>query len=159
MALASTLAKVLGSLPPAQKEILYNHSQKHAFHRGRQWFGAGMRVVLGADVPSLAAEVDVPCPVAAAFNVRRDSSELGWFSAKLDERLLAAIKHIVTSAGKSEEGMEQYLKELENTDPVELHRFVEGQYLALAASRRSLTAESRPARSRAARSSSRAKKG
>jgi hypothetical protein len=118
-------------LPNKRKTIMFNYSQKHGFHRGRQWFGAAMRVVQGEGVaPTLAYDAIAACPVAAAFEVKRDASPTGWFSAKLDERLLAAIKHIIEAAGDCENGMEQYLKELESCDPVELQNFVESQYLA-----------------------------
>ncbi len=125
---APTLSRVLSALPASRMKILYEYAQKHAFHRGRQWFGVGMRVSNGK---ALGSESGAACPVAAAFHVKRDTSSAGWFSARLDENLLAAIKHIVVAAGRSEDGMEEYLKELENTDPVELHQFVEHQYRTL----------------------------
>lgn len=136
MAIGPTLAKVLGSLPPDKTVLLHEYQKNKAFHRGRQWFGFGMRVApsmdpLGARSFTMSAMDLAACPVAAAFNVSLDTSPNGWFSAKLDENLLAAIKHIVEAAGNGEDGMEEYLKELENTDPVELYQLVETQALAI----------------------------
>lgn len=125
-----TLAKVLGELPADRKAAMFHYAQRSGFHRGRQWFGAGMRVVKDSDTGSallLASAVDMACPVAAAYDVAPDYSETGWFSARLDQNLLSAIKHIVETAG-GEDGMEQYLKELENTSPFDLQDFVEIQY-------------------------------
>ncbi|MDW9570214.1 hypothetical protein GOA98_24585 [Sinorhizobium meliloti] len=133
-----TLARVLSALPAERKKILFEHIQAGAFHRGRQWFGTGMHVppaALAAAAPGnfvpLMAMTDAPCPVAAAFHVERDTSPSGWFSAKINENLMMAIKHIVEFAGQREDGMEQYLKELENTDPIELYHFVVSQFMAL----------------------------
>lgn len=72
----------------------------------------------------------VACPVAAAFGVQPDLSEIGWFSAKLDANLLAAIKHIIDAVGKREDGMEEYMKQLENTGPEMLHELVNHLYQA-----------------------------
>ncbi len=130
---APTLAKVLSRLPTPRMKVMYEHSLNHGFHRGRQWFGVGMRVVNG--IARGPGEDRDPCPVGAAFQVRYDPSKAGWFSAKLDKNLLDAIKHIVVAAGNGEDGMEQYLKELENTDPVELHQFVARQYRSRVASK------------------------
>jgi len=88
------------------------------------------------------AMYDAPCPVAAAFHVERDPTPSGWYSAKIDENLMMAIKHIIEFAGQREDGMEQYLKELENTDPVDLHHFVVSEFVALNGSAN--PAENRP---------------
>lgn len=144
-----TLARVLKSLPDDRKRILFEHIQTGAFHRGRQWFGTGMHVppaaiasaAPGSPVP-LMAMYDAPCPVAAAFHVERDPTPSGWYSAKIDENLMMAIKHIIEFAGQREDGMEQYLKELENTDPVDLHHFVVSEFVALNGSAN--PAENRP---------------
>lgn len=133
-----TLARVLGALPPDRKKILFQHMEAGAFHRGRQWFGTGMHVPMQAvmntastaTVP-LMALADAPCPVAAAFHVERDESERGWYSAKINGNLMEAIRHIIEFAGNREDGMEQYLKELENTNPLELSQFILAQYDAV----------------------------
>ena len=83
---APTLAKVLASLSAEQKEILFNHQQTGAFHRGRQWFGFGMHVT-GNSPTTMSAMAESPCPVAKAFDVELDMSASGWFSAKIDDRL------------------------------------------------------------------------
>jgi hypothetical protein len=139
MAVGSTLDRVLSSLPDDKKLKLHEYQKDHAFHRGRQWFGFGMRVARSSKAPgtkgpstasfALSAMEAVACPVAAAFDVKRDTSKNGWFSARLDENLLAAIKHIIGAAGNAEDGMEEYLKELENTDPIELYQLVEAHAL------------------------------
>ena len=132
----STLMRVLGSLPEKNLAKMYEYSLTHGFHRGRQWFGTSMRVLPNEEGRfegelTLAAQEADACPVGAAFGVKRDVSDAGWFSAKLDMNLLSAIKHIVSHAGRQEDGMEQYLKELENTDPIQLQRFIESRHIAL----------------------------
>jgi len=131
-----TLFKVLDTLPDSRMKILAGYSKENAFHRGRQWFGTGMQVQTAEDGSKTLRVIDsAACPVAAAFNVQRDYSKSGWFSAKLDQNLLAAIRHIVENAG-GEEGMEQYLKELENTDPIELHDWIERRRTTITQKRR-----------------------
>jgi hypothetical protein len=127
-----TLFAVISGIPFDETKILFRYSEELAFHRGRQWFGTGMRVGMGAQgVLAVTGSVaNVACPVGAAFGVIRDTSRSGWFSAKLDMNLLNAIRHIITIAG-GEEGMEQYLKELENSDPVELHELITERFVTL----------------------------
>ncbi len=111
--------------------MLYEHTKEHGFHRGRQWFGAGIKVSNGVgpdDIQELQPEANVPDPVAVAFNVEYDGSKTGWFSARVNENLLAAIQHVINVMEMNEEGMELYMRGLENVSPVELHALIESQY-------------------------------
>lgn len=123
------LTLVLRSLPAAQKKKLHEYAQVHGFHRGRQWFGTGMRPIADstlADQTSvlMLAESNAPDPLAVAFDLTPNFTKSGWFSARVDENMLDAIKHVVFTTRMNEEGMERYMRELENTSPTELAEYI-----------------------------------
>ncbi len=123
------LARVIGGLTPAQMKRMHRYSVENGLFQGRHWFGLGIKVMPETEnsASKIVLNQNAASPIAAAFNVKPDNSNVSWYSAKLDQNVIDATKHIVSIAG-GEDGMEQFLKEQENAAPAELVEFIAYQY-------------------------------